>query len=69
MAPMNPNLYMNWLGAGMNPQTYGSWGALAAPLAAPLTTPALTPSAASIPFDPNALMKMLSIPSAQPTTK
>ena len=65
MAPMNPNLYMNWMGAGMNPQTYGSWGALATPLAAP----ALTPSAASNPFDPNMLMKMLPIPAVLPAAK
>jgi hypothetical protein len=73
MAPMNPNLYMNWMGAGMNPQTYGSWGAmaipLATPLAAPLATPPLTPSAASIPFDPNVLMKMLPIQAAPPAAK
>jgi hypothetical protein len=65
MAPMNPNLHMNWLDAGLNPQTYGAWGALATPLAAP----ALTPSAASNPFDPNALLKMLPIPGAQPAAK
>jgi len=68
MAPMNPNLYTNWLAASMNPKTYGSWGAMVAPMAAPLSAPlgfpGLTPSAASNPFDPNALLKMLSMPGA-----
>ena len=66
MAPLNPNLYMNWLGAGMNPKTYGSWGAMASPLTAPLAVPVLTPSAASNPFDPNLLLKMLQMPGAIP---
>jgi hypothetical protein len=26
MMPMNPALYTGWLGASMNPATYGTWG-------------------------------------------
>jgi hypothetical protein len=74
MAPINPNLYMNWLGTGMNPQTYGSWGAMATnPLAAPAQMAAAAapaaPAPSSNPFDPNALLKMLPIPGAQPAAK
>jgi hypothetical protein len=63
MAPMNPNLYMNWMGAGMNPKTYGSLGSmmtLPVQVAAPVTGPAANP------MDPAALLKLLPIPGAQP---
>jgi hypothetical protein len=58
---------MNWLGAGMNPQTYGAWGA-AGDRARPGRRRARhqMPS----PLDPAAmLMKMLPIPGAQPAAK
>jgi len=63
MAPVNPNLYMSWLGASMNPGSYGDmWkgflnpvaGALptttgwAAPAAAGYAAPAAAPWAAPV---------------------
>jgi len=68
IAPFNPNVCLGWLGAAMDPKTYGSrWAGFLNP-----TLPAVTTlwSAAPYgtsgfnPFDPNALISMFGLPAS-----
>jgi hypothetical protein len=79
MAPLNPNLYMGWLGASINPSSYGDlWkGFLTypAPTAAPAgalapATPWPATGYGAAPtvnlFDPNSWAQMFAVPGAAP---
>ncbi|TCJ18541.1 hypothetical protein EZJ19_02170 [Parasulfuritortus cantonensis] len=74
MNAMNPNLYMGWMNAGMDPKSYGpTWsGWMANPMAGvptagapvamtPWTVPA-APAGTFNFFDPNAWMGMMAAP-------
>jgi hypothetical protein len=69
MQPLNPNLYTGWLGATVNPQSYGSMGAFINPatygaMIPQLGAPQMAPQGAAPapffnPFDPNVWTQMM----------
>jgi hypothetical protein len=54
MAPMNPAMLTNMMGAGMNPTTYGPWGQMM-----PMPMPMTAGQMGGIPVDPAVLLKLL----------
>jgi hypothetical protein len=75
-APVNPNLYMGWMGASMNPGSYGDmWKGFLNPagytvpamptMPTATATPWAAPAVGTIPtFDLNALTQMFQLPAA-----
>ena len=78
VAPMNPNYYMGWLGAAMDPKTYGPmWAGFLNPATAAIPSAAnpwgattgygAAPAAGAAPavfnpFDPNVWAQMFTVP-------
>jgi len=69
MAPLNPAMYTGWMGATMDPRSYGSMGAFINPATYGAMLPQAAPGAAPAPmfnpFDP-ALWSQMMTPPAVP---